>query len=76
MSDIWAQIEEVFEGVDSAEIINVTALSTYDLVALYNEQDEILLGLGEVLHPTTQEGRDSHSLRAACRIELSNRGVL
>jgi hypothetical protein len=58
------------------DIIVVADLGPAELLDLYGEQKQILLDLGEVLAPTTQAGRDAHSLYGACKIELVQRGML
>lgn len=71
MDDPWDWEIEWDEGV-----IVVSELETLELLTLYEEQGQILLDLGEILAPKTQEGRDAHSLYGACKIELVQRGIL
>ncbi len=73
MSDFFEALEI---DVDETDFINVKELSGMDLLDLYYTQDRILIELGQVLHPVTQEARDAHSLRGACKIELVHRGIL
>lgn len=75
MSGLFDDFEEWdFEVGD--DIIIVANIDPGELLDLFEEQKQILLDLGEVLTPTTQEGRDAHSLYGACKIELVQRGML
>jgi len=71
--DILAGLE--FD-IDVSKDVNVTVLDSMDLLNLFQAQKNILLDLGEVLSPRTQAGRDAHSLYGACRIELTQRGLM
>lgn len=75
MSDPFEVWEAELE-VDTPDIVNVRELSNIELLTLYKSQKDILLALGEVIHPKTQEGRDAHSLYGACKIEIKRRGLV
>lgn len=55
--------------------MNVQELDAFELSDTYRETIKKLTDIGEAIKPTSQEGRDLHSLRTACLIELSRRGL-
>jgi hypothetical protein len=66
-------------GLDTAETIDVlpvTQLDSESLLSRYHQITLQLKDLGELLHPTTEEGRSLQSQRAALVVELHNRNLL
>lgn len=57
------------------DIINVSKLADIELSDIYRKTVDELFVLHEALAPTTQKGRDLHSLRTALLVELSARGL-
>lgn len=57
-------------------IVDVTTLNAVELNRLYNQCRQELLARGEMLNPTSEKGRELHSLRAACVIALRSRGLV
>lgn len=66
-------VDELNLNTDTSDVVDVTKLSTEDLLNLRHELDEELLNGSEMLNPHTQEGRDRHSLRNAVQLELKKR---
>jgi hypothetical protein len=56
--------------------VPVTELSDVELLREFQYLRVELMELRELVHPTTQRGRDLHSRRAACQLELRRRGVI
>ena len=73
---LFAELEGIFEGVDTYEVVDVTKLDNDALLTRFHELTEQIKARREVLAPRTDEGRELHSLRAAMSIELRNRGIL
>ena len=61
------------DDVDDKNIIDVTQLSTYDLLSKFDDINNMLFERNEAINPTTQEARDLHSLRSAIYVEIQNR---
>ena len=74
-SDPFSYWEESFQQ-EAPPTINVKELDDLSLLDLFRAQKETLLELKEVLSPTSQAGRDAHSLYGACKIELTRRGLI
>lgn len=71
--DIFAAL---MEGVDlemPEGAIDFTKLSSLDLSERYNAARDELLASGEMRDPTTERGRELHSIRNACLMELKKR---
>lgn len=66
--------EEFPEG-EADVVINVSALSDLDLSTRYNDAREELLASAEMLEARTERGRELHSVRAACLVEMTKRGM-
>ena len=60
----------------SADGPPVTELSDVELLREFQYLRVELMELRELVYPTTQRGRDLHSRRGACQLELRNRGVI
>lgn len=54
--------------------IDVTKLSTEELMTQFNELNDELFEMGEAIKPHTQRARDLHSLRSAIHLEIRKRG--
>lgn len=68
----------MIEGVEfdePPEVVDVNALDTVALSTLYNDIREELMELEEMLEPKSDRGRELHSIRAACVIEMRKRGM-
>lgn len=84
-ADILAALEKQFdEPAPDPEGVNLTELSDIALRDLFDDTREKLLAMGEMLSDlqnafgtkdSTPEARDLHSIRAACLIEMSKRGM-
>lgn len=74
--DAFAAFEAQMRDVVATEVTNVTLLDETTLLNRYHEITQTLMDRKEALRPSTDEGRDLHSQRAALRIELSRRGML
>lgn len=67
-----------WDGIDFTppdSIVNVTVLTDIDLIDRYQEILEEILQRKEALNPTTDTGRDLHSARTACLVEMAKRGL-
>lgn len=78
-SDDDAVFRALTEGIEFEEqvavVIDVSRLNEAELSDLFNETRDKIMELGEMLAPTTDEGRRLHSVRSACLIEMSKRGM-
>ena len=84
--EFMAMMENAF-GEDDLEppdeAIDITALNDLQLSDLFNQTRDKLLDMGEMMadsemadpDASTPEGRELHSVRAACLVELSKRGM-
>lgn len=61
---------------DTIDVIDFTALSNYELSDRFNSVRDKLLEINEMMAPTTDVGRELHSMRAAAIIEMRKRGML
>lgn len=73
--DILAGLE-FEEDVDTSDVVDLSKKTNQELMFIMVSAREALKDMGERLHPTSQEARDLHSIHYACKIELSNRGVI
>ncbi len=53
--------------------VTVSTLTDRELISRFGKVTETLLQRGEVLHPTTETGKDLHSERDAYMVELHRR---
>lgn len=74
-ADLFGQLEDVFEVVDSEGVEDLSTLNTIILANRVSSITELLLEMGQAIRPETQAARDLHSERNACQIELRKRGV-
>lgn len=58
---------------DKEEVLDVSTLSTSELLDMFYHLNLELFEHGQALKPTTQEARDKHSLRNAIQVELASR---
>jgi len=68
--------DDIIAGLDFEEpkdVIDVSQMSTVDLLTMFYELNLELFGRGEGLRPHSQEARDKHSLRNAIQVELALR---
>lgn len=70
--DLWKMLEDVQEPTD---VIDVTKLDSNKLLSLHTAIRNELYALGEMMEPTTDRGRELHSTRAACLVEMQSRGL-
>jgi hypothetical protein len=71
--DIFAALTEGVDLVMPEDAVDFTTLSSLDLSERYNEVRDELLASGEMRDPTTERGRELHSIRNACLVELKKR---
>lgn len=80
--DILAALD--FEPDETPTVVDVKALNDLELANLLEDTRQKLLGMGEMMsdmestfgtQAATPEARDLHSLRAACLVEMSERGM-
>ncbi len=71
-SDMEAQLSEV----EVVATFSVATLNDPDLLTKYRDLTEELKNRKEALHPKTETGRELHSLRSSCFVELHRRGIL
>ena len=72
----WSALEDVFKSVDREDVLDVSSTPSDILLDRFHDLDQLLLDLGQVRNPSTTEGRELHSERAAISIELRKRGIL
>lgn len=58
-----------------ADTKSVKDMSGFELGETFQDTRQKLIEIGEMMVPRTDEGRELHSLRAACLIELKRRGL-
>lgn len=69
-------VRALLDGLEEPnDIVDVQALSTMELLTYHQAIRKQLYELGEMLEPRTDKGRDLHSQRTACIIELRRRNV-
>lgn len=74
MSDPFDEIVSGLElDEDTTDVIDMTELSMEELLQIVADETEALMDDGQAIRPRTQQARDSHSLRAAARIEIQRR---
>lgn len=74
--DIFASIVAGMDVEDPDDVIDLSTLTDAALSSRFNDVREALLAIGE-MHPDavpTAEGRELHSIRAACLLEMRQRG--
>ena len=74
-ADLFGQLEDVFEVVDSEGVEDLSTLSSVVLGNRVATITQTLLEMGQALNPVTQAARDLHSERNACQVELRKRGI-
>lgn len=72
----WSAYEEQMSDIVDVDVDNVTELGNEELLTRFHKATEDLRALGQMLRPTTSEGRDLHSMRAALRVELAKRKMM
>lgn len=72
----WAAAEDSMREVVAAESTNVTLLSDMELLDRFQTVTDELRDRHEMLRPTTETGRDLHSVRGAIRVELARRNLM
>lgn len=78
MEDLNAQFAALVDGLDldpTPQPIDVSGLTDLELGALYHKVRQELLDRGELMHPTTEHGRELHGLRGALLIERNVRSA-
>ena len=73
---LFADLEDVFAEVDEDDVVDLTTLSTSDLLERFYECEQYLKDERQLLRPDTQESRDAHSERNAIQVILHEREVL
>lgn len=71
--DVAGQVESPDDVVDVTKLTDLEALTRFHEVT---EELKTLPGGREILIPRTDRGRELHSLRAALRVTLAERGLL
>lgn len=74
-ADLFGQLEDVFDVVDSEGVEDLSKLSSVILGNRVAAITQMLLEMKQALHPETQAARDLHSERNACQVELRKRGI-
>ncbi len=72
----WQAAEDAMRDVVAQESLNVTLLSDIELLDKLQSVTDELRNRSEMLRPTTETGRDLHSVRGAVVVELKRRGVM
>lgn len=72
----WVAMEALFDEVDTSDDLVVSSLDNMTLLETYHTTISELEKLGEMLNQKTQEGRDLHSQRTACLVEIRKRKLL
>lgn len=72
----WSAFEDQMRDVVAGEVTNVQLLDSAELLNRFRDCTEELKNLGEMLRPSTERGRDIHSMRAALRVELARRNLM
>lgn len=75
--DVIARLEAEFTGneLDTSDVEDVTKLEPGALLRQFALVERQLRDIGQMMHPTDDEGRDLHSRRAAYLIEMRRRGL-
>jgi hypothetical protein len=71
--------DQIMSGVELEEpedVIDFSELDRNELLDLYHSLTKRLLDLGQTIDPKTNEGRETHSQRAAAVVELHKRNIL
>lgn len=71
--DDWAS--RLADLDEPADVIDVTVISNHEIMIRFSRVRERLYELNEMEHPSTDEGRELHSLRSAILVEMSKRGL-
>lgn len=73
---ILAAMAAQLDDIEEPESVDYTTLSESALSAAFNEVRDRLIAIGQMQgDPTTDEGRELHSKRAALLIEMSKRNM-
>ena len=69
--------DAIVEGleIEVPETKSVQDMSKFELGETLHDTRQKLIDMGEMMIPKTEEGRELHSLRAACLIEMKRRGL-
>jgi hypothetical protein len=73
MDDPFDEIVAGLELDQPSDAISVRDLNDVELSNHFNETRDELLALGEMQQPTTDRGRELHSIRTACLVEIRRR---
>lgn len=73
---VWEDQFPDVDSLDTSDVVDVTSLTTPELLDRFHTLTDKISERGELLRPTTPEGRELHSHRAAARVELAKRGLL
>lgn len=73
--EILAGFESQFEGIADPDVPNVKTMSEVELSAYFNSVRDELIKIGEMQEVKTDHGRELHSIRSACLIEMSERNM-
>lgn len=73
LEDQLSDVAVTFDSIDGDE--SVRTLTDPKLILELKRVRDRLLGRGEMLNPTTADGRELHSRRAALLIEMRRRGL-
>lgn len=71
----FSAMEDQLKEVDVVNVFSV-AIDDASLLKKFRDLTEELKDRKEAIHPTTATGRDLHSERASCLIELKRRGIM
>lgn len=69
-------LEEELDLPDVSSVVSVALLDELELSKRFNEVRNELLQRGEMITPTTERGRELHSLRSAYLVEMRKRKMM
>lgn len=73
--DVLASMESQFADSLEPDVENMQKLSDYELSNRFNDARDHLLQMGEMDNQHSDAGRGWQSIRAACLIEMTRRGM-
>lgn len=72
-TELRRMLDEIPEPQDVTDLVDVSKLDNLGLAKYHTFLRTELLRRGELMNPTTDEGRSLHSARAACMVEMQLR---
>lgn len=72
----FSEMEEQLKEVNVTNVFPVSAIDDASLLKKYRELTAELMNRKEATNPKTPTGRDLHSERAACLLELRRRKIM